>query len=164
MDIFTQKKMLIRIVVLLTILNIMLMGGLFWKDFFHGPPPQNNPDDSRDVSTILKKELNLTEEQVGQIRNLRSLFNEKEKVLAAEIKNERDSINIAMFNKNTNEELVRLLAGRVADNEFKMELLRFEQAQELKKICTPEQLEKFEVLVIDIRDYFRQDNKPRRKR
>ena len=164
MDIFTQKKLLIRIVILLTVLNILLMGGFFLKDIFHKPPPPDNLGEFRDISAILKKELNLTREQVDQIRNLRSVFFEKENVLAAAIKSERDSINVTMFNKNTNNELVRLLARRVADNEFKMEMLRFEQAEELKKVCNPEQLDKFEVLVMEIRDYLKQDIKPRRKR
>ena len=46
---------------------------------------------------------------------------------------------------------------------FKMELLRYEQAQELKAACTPEQQERFQNLVIEIRDYFRPDNQPQRK-
>ena len=37
--------------------------------------------------------------------------------------------------------------------------LCFEQAKTLKTICTPDQMKKFESLVIDIRDYF----KPRKK-
>jgi len=44
-----------------------------------------------------------------------------------------------------------------------MELLRFDQAQSLKLICTPKQLEKFEGLIIEIRDFFKQDEKPKRK-
>ena len=163
MDIFTQKKLLIRIVILLTVLNLLLIGLLLGKDFFHKPPPQGNPVGFRDVSDILERELNLTREQVDQIRVLRSSYNETEEALAAVIKSERDSINMIMFNKSTNEELVRSLARRVADNDYKMELIRFEQAQKLKSICTPIQLEKFEGLIIEIRDYFRQDNQPKRK-
>ena len=164
MDIFTQKKLLIRIVVLLTALNILLIGALLWKDFFHRPPrPNENINESRDVSFILQRELNLSKEQVNQLRILRFSFLETEKALADEIKGERDSINMIMFNKNTNEELVRSLSRRVADNDYKMELLRFEQAQEFKSICTPEQLEKFEGLIKEIRDFFKQDEKPKRK-
>lgn len=163
MDIFTQKKLLIRIVILLTVLNLFLIGLSLGKDFFHKPPPQGNPDGFRDVSDILKRELNLSREQVDQIRVLRSSYNETEEALAAVIKSERDSINMIMFNKSTNEDLVRSLARRVADNDYKMELIRFEQAQKLKSICTPIQLEKFEGLIIEIRDYFRQDNQPKRK-
>jgi hypothetical protein len=164
MDIFTQKKLLIRIAILLTTLNMLLIGALLWKDFIHRPPrPDENSNHPRDVSSILQRELNLSKEQVAQIRILRSSFLETEKELADEIKSERDSINTVMFNKKTDEDIVMFLAKRVADNDYKMELLRFEQAQEFKSICTIEQLEKFEGMIKEIRDFFKQDDKPQRK-
>jgi Spy/CpxP family protein refolding chaperone len=164
MDIFTQKKYLIRIVILLTLLNLLLMGFFLWKDFFHKPPRNGNSEDFRDVSDILRRELNLSKEQVDHIRILRTSYFETEKKLADIIKSERDSMNLIMFNINTDEERVRSLARKVAENDYKMELLRLEQAQEFKNVCTPEQLQKFEGLVLEIRDYFKQDIKPARKR
>jgi len=163
MDIFTQKKLIVRIIILFAVLNLSLISVLLWKDFFHRPPPQNNSNNFRDVSAVLEKELNLSKRQADQIKKLRSDFFAKEEELATAIRNERDSINVSMFNKNSDEELVRFLAKRIADNDYKMELLRFEQAQELKSICNSEQLERFEKLVIEIRDYFRQDNRPPKK-
>jgi periplasmic protein CpxP/Spy len=163
MDIFTQKKLLIRVVVLLVLLNVFLIGFFLTNNTLRKPPPPGNNREFRDVSDILRRELNLSDEQVDQIRVLRSSYFETEEALAAVIKSERDSINMIMFNKSTDEELVRSLARRVADNDYKMELLRFDQAQKLKSICTPEQLEKFESLIIEIRDYFRRDNQPKRK-
>jgi periplasmic protein CpxP/Spy len=163
MDIFTQKKLLIRTVALLTALNLLFIGLFLWKDFFRRPPPQGNQNVTRDVTDILKRELKLTREQSNQMKALRADVFQKEEVLSSIIKRERDSINIIMFNKSTDEELIRSLARSVADNDYKMELLRFEQAQQLKSICSPEQLEKFEDLIIEIRDYFRKDNIPKRK-
>jgi Spy/CpxP family protein refolding chaperone len=164
MDIFLQKKLLIRIVILLTVLNLLLISCFLWKDFFHKPQPKSSPGDIHDVTAILKRELNLSKDQVDQLRDLRSGFLEEEKALEASIKNERDSMNIVMFNRNTDEEKVRSLARNVAENEYKMELLRFEQARKFKSICTTEQLKMFEGLVIEIRDYFRSDNKPVKRR
>jgi hypothetical protein len=164
MDIFNQKKILIRIVVLLTVLNLSLIGIFLWKDLIRKHLPPGNQKESRDVTEILKRELNLSREQVDQMRDLRSSYFETEEKLAALIKSERDSMNMIMFNKNTSVDLVMGLARRVANNDYKMELLRFEQAQKLKSICTSEQLEKFEGLIIEIRDYFRQDNKPKRRK
>lgn len=164
MDIFTQKKLLIRIIILLVTLNLILIALVVWKDYFRKPPPQMNQNDFRDVSEILKKDLKLSDKQVEQIRDLRSVYFEKERVLSEAIKSERDSMNSSMFSNNTSHELINSLARRVAENEYKMELLRFEQAKELKAICTPEQLQKFEGLILEIRDYFRNDNKPEKKK
>jgi hypothetical protein len=160
MDIFTQKRMLIRIAVLMTVLNLLLIGFLLFKDSLKKPPRPIENNDKRNVSEILKDELKLSEMQVGHLMELRQTYFEKENKLSSAIKNERDSINMFMFNKSENEELIRSLARRVAENEYNIEMLRFQQAQELKLICTQDQLEKFERLVREIRDYFRKENKP----
>jgi Spy/CpxP family protein refolding chaperone len=163
MDIFTQKKFLVVTIIVLAALNLSLMVFLLCKDIFHSyppPPPPALQSENHDISGVLERELNLTPKQVEQIKKLRSDFFEKENELVSLIRSERDSMNEAMFNKFTDEDLVKSLARRIAENEFKMELLRFEQAQQLKSICTPEQLEKFKVLVREIRDYFKPENQP----
>ena len=86
-----------------------------------------------------------------------------EKILEEIIRNEKDSMNVEMFNETTNDKLLESLAKRISGNEFRMELIRMEQAKQLKKICTPQQLMKFEKLVLEIRDYFRPNNQPKEK-
>lgn len=163
MDVFAQRKLLIRIVIVLVILNVASISVFLFKDCCHRPPPKEHRDEQRDVSDVLKNELNLTEKQVQQFKDIRTGFFEKEKALAKVIRSERDSMNEAMFSKSTDEELVKALARRVANNEYQMELLRFEQSKQLKAVCTPEQMGKFEELVKEIRDYFKPDNKQDKK-
>ena len=81
MDIFTQKKLMLRIIIILVVLNIFSTSVFLWKEFFHKPPRLPKTENNRDVSGILKKELNLTEKQAGQINDLRTEFFEKEKKL-----------------------------------------------------------------------------------
>ena len=201
MDIFTQKKLLVRVVILLVIINICSICIFLWKDAIRkdqpaqqlhndeyngenrtgnsGPSPRNREDENeirkdknvgppqndehKDVAHILEHELGLTQQQAEQIGSIRESFFEKEKLLEAVIRGERDSMNMQMFNKNTNEEQLKSFAHSVSENEYKMELLRIDQAQQLKRICTQKQLEKLNNLVIEIRDYFRPDNRPNRQ-
>ncbi len=165
MDIFAERKKLVLLVVVLAIMNVLCIGVFLWQNNRHhkGPELFPNQNDFRDVSSVLQKELQLTDKQVEQIKNLRTDYFEKEKVLATIIRSERDSMNLEMFNKTTKENLIKSLAKEVADNEYKMELMRYEQAKELKAICTLAQLEKFEKIVLEIRDYFRPDNQPKKK-
>jgi Spy/CpxP family protein refolding chaperone len=163
MEIFKQRKIMIRLIVFLLAVNLMTIGCFLWRDIFHNGEPQNEQSDKRDVSALLKKELNLSEKQVQQIKQLRIDYVEKEKRIETKIREERDSINVAMFNKNTDEELVVSLAKRVAENEYKMEMLRFEQAKQFKSFCSPEQLEKFERLVLEVRDCFKPDPRQGKK-
>jgi len=164
MDIFSQKKILVRTVAILILINVCSIGFFVWKDSGHSGEPELFPsNDYRDVSGVLKKELNLTDEQVLKIDVLRKDFYEKEKALAIVMKAERDSMNKDMFNKNPNDSAVISLAKSVSEKEYSMELLRIEQARQLRGICTPEQLAKFEKLVKEIRDYFRPNNQPKKK-
>ena len=163
MDIFSEKKILIRIILLLIALNLCMLGFFIRKEFFQRPPRPDQPKENKNVSAILEEKLDLNRDQVDQIRRMRASFFEREKIISESIRNERDSMNSVMFNKTTDETLVKSMAKRIADNEYKMEILRYEQAKELKTVCTPEQLEKLESLILDIRDYFKPENQPKRK-
>ncbi len=165
MDIFSERKNLVVLVVVLAVMNVLGISAFLWKNNFHhhGPELFPNQQDFRDVSSILQKELQLNDKQAEQIKHLRTDYFEKEKELATIIRSERDSMNVEMFNKSTNENLIKSLAKEVADNEYKMELMRYEQAKEFKAICSPAQMDKFEKLVLEIRDYFRPDNQPKKK-
>ncbi len=160
MDIFTQKKWLIRSLVFLAILNISSISFVFWNRISETRDNRHRKDKEVNViADLLKKELNLTETQTHQLEKIRADFFEKEEVLAQEIREKRDSMNMIMFNQDTNDTLIQLLAKSVADGEYQMELLRFQQAQSLKEICTMEQKKKFQYLVIEIRDYFRPEKR-----
>ncbi|MCX6223395.1 MAG: hypothetical protein NTV01_01345 [Bacteroidia bacterium] len=145
----------------LAMLNVFVIGAFVWKSIL--PPQKPGPaasSDNRDVSAILEKELGLSREQVQQIKYLRAEFVEKEQKLIAAIRMQRDSMNAEMFNKVTSEEVIHSLAGKIAENEYGIELLRYEQAKRLKSVCTPGQVEKFERLVREMRDYLRPDSNP----
>ena len=164
MDIFNQKKVLTRIIIFLVLLNLVTISFFALKDNQHRRPllfPKNEA--YKDVSNVLKKELELNDKQLKDFNNIRERFFEKEVVLKQTIRNQKDSMNVEMFNKISNDGLIKLLARKISENEFKMELLRYEQAKELKAICTPEQQELFQNLVVEIRDYFRPDNQPQKK-
>ena len=159
MDIFLRNKLLLRVVAFLLILNLFSSGYLWSGEKSNDDrrPPKRPLDE---VTTILKEELQLTTKQAEDLKKIREDFFNKEEPLGRMIRAKRDSMNIEMFNENTDTANVKEIARRVADKEYQMELYRLEQAQQLKTICTPEQLKKFQDMVIDIRDYFQpQKNK-----
>lgn len=164
MDIFDQKKLLTRIILLLVFLNLVTISLFIWKEIIHERQPNVSDNEGyKAVFSILQKELHLNESQAVQFSTIRGKFFTKESFLNQIIRDQKDSMNVAMFNKSTDASLVYLLAKKIADNEYKMELLRYDQAKELKAICTPEQQERFKNLVFEIRDYFKPENQSKRK-
>jgi len=165
MDIFRQQKYLARAVIVLVLLNIGLISFFVWKELrpHHKPLLFPKNEAYKDLSGILKRELQLDEKQAQQFSTIREDYYRKEIVLKQKIKDNKDAMNAAMFNKDTDEHKIIGLARQTANFEYEMELLLYRQAKELKLVCTPEQQEKFEVLVKEIRDYFRPDNQPTRR-
>lgn len=161
MEIFSQNKLLKSIILVLILLNLTVIGVYQFKSRGDGrKPPKVERNDKRDVSSVLEKELNLTDAQSEKINQLRRKFFEREKGLSDSIRSLRDSLNIIMFGKNTDTTVTVRIARNIAGHEYTMEMLRIEQAQEFKKICTPAQVEKFSDLVREIRDYFRPEINP----
>ncbi len=162
MDLLAKNKLLLRLVLLLLVLNLALIGVQLWREF--APGPQKREVERADVSAVLQKELGLDDAQAGHLRRLREEFFEKERRIVADLRAGRDSMNAAMFRPDPDSEAVLRLARGIAENEYRMELLRFDQAQRFQAICTPEQRAKFERLVREIRDYFRPENPRPRER
>jgi Spy/CpxP family protein refolding chaperone len=158
MDIFTQKKYLIRVIIGLAAVNIALM---LWITFSY----ENRAPKQQDLATlltILKKELQLTPNQVAQIETLRADYFAKEKELLQLVQSKRDSMNVEMFLKTTDPVLMKALAERLAEHKVELEWIRYEQSKTFKGICTPEQLDKFGNLVKEIRRYFKSDEPPQK--
>jgi hypothetical protein len=163
MDIFSKNKFLLRLVFSLVFLNLLSIGYLWWPK--KGGPANRPPrPEKENVSSVLKDKLQLTDEQEKEFRGIREDFARKEEILGNLIKEQRDSLNMELFNENTDTLQLKTLARHIAENEYCMEVFRIEQAQKLKSICSKEQLEKFQILVKEIRDYFqpqkKSDNKP----
>jgi Spy/CpxP family protein refolding chaperone len=157
MDIFYQKKLLKRFVILLVLLNI-LSWIIIWKkpNSYEVRPPKK---DIIKLTQLLEKKLGLTETQSNKFQSIRLDFFKKESALADKIRSKRDSLNEQMFNKEKNDLKVNQLALRIAKCEYQMECYRIEQAQQLKLICTPKQIEKFHDLVLEIRDFLQPEKK-----
>lgn len=68
MDIFSQNKLLKWCVGVLVILNVLSLGIFFCKEYTPDSRRPVIPDDFRDVSGILQKELDLTPGQTEQIK------------------------------------------------------------------------------------------------
>jgi Spy/CpxP family protein refolding chaperone len=159
MDIFTKKTLLLRLVILLIFLNAGIIG-FYWYNSTHAKGSDSKKEiDKKELSGILKKELGLSESQTKDFNTIRSAFSEKEKMLHTIVKSERDSLNMMMFGDDFNKQELTLLAKAVADNQYKMELLRIEQSAQIRAICSPEQLMKFKSLISEMKNYLKPEER-----
>ncbi len=165
MDIFSQNKFLIRTVLFLVILNLGSITFFTVKGFRTNNDDRFSPrnEQKRELSEILKKELNLSDIQIAKFEQIRMQNATRKSKLKEIINQDKDLLSSEMFNKNADDKKVLALAKKIGDNEYQIELSKINQSKQLKAICTPEQLEKFDDLIQEIRDYLRPIDKPRRK-
>jgi hypothetical protein len=158
MDIFSKNRFLQQIVIVLILLNIATISFVVWQNSIRDDnrKPKRNPEKA---IAVLTDKLQLDSKQKEKLLKIRDDFFQKEEVLSTLIKAQRDSMNLEIFNESTDTARVSQLAKRVAENEYKMELYRIDQAQQLKDICNKEQLTKFKNLVLEIRDFFQPKKK-----
>ncbi len=156
MDVFSKNKLLVRLVIVLIVLNVVSIAMMWYAkhDRNAPPPPPVNEHNKDNLLQTLGDELSLNEEQKSKLKQIREEFYSYEKPLSQLIRSQRDSMNLILFSSTTDSILVNNLARRVADNEYKMEKYRIHQAKQLQSICTADQLNKLNNLVIEIRDYF----------
>ena len=159
MDIFSQNKLLVRVVFILIIINLISLSYVWFHDRRPNQPYQNRQEKENGVR-LLRKQLQLTDEQANEFIRIRNDFSKKEEALSSLVKARRDSMNLEMFNEITDTIRLHKLAKQLATDEYQLELYRIEQSQQLKSICTKEQLTNFRNLVRDMRDFFQ----PRRKK
>lgn len=113
------------------------------------------PVPQAELSEVLKNELGLSARQTDSLKIIRADFFDKEKILSENTRMKRDSMNLFMFSENSNDSLLVKLATEVSANEYKMELLRIEQAAQLRNIFTDLQLKKLNGVIKEIRDYLK---------
>jgi hypothetical protein len=158
MDIFSKNKFLVRVIFILIFLNLLSTGYLWFN--MNKRPNRDQPKQEKGSTTnLLKDKLRLTEQQVKEINRIRDDFTQKEEQLILLIRAQRDSMNVAMFNQNTDALYLKRIARQLVENQYLMELYRIEQAQQFKNVCTKEQLTEFQNIVIDIRDFFQPPRK-----
>jgi Spy/CpxP family protein refolding chaperone len=158
MDIFSKSRFLVRLVITLVLLDLFAIGYLwFSKPAGRNPQPPDRPMEN--VSGALRDKLHLSKDQEKEFVRIREDFFLKETDLVKMIKEERDSMNLEMFSEKADTARLKRAAQRVAQMEYQIELCRIEQAQQLKSVCTGEQLKEFQKLVIDIRDYLQPGKK-----
>lgn len=143
---------------MLLLLNLALTGYFFMRRGNHEAVRETKKAQESSLR-YLKQKMGLTDGQERSLLLLRQEYGAKEEFLSDVIRAQRDSMNALMFSMHSDTMQLRLIAQRIAGNEFVMERLRIQQAEAFKALCTPEQVAIFREMVKPIRDFFQPDKK-----
>lgn len=136
-------------IAILVLLNVFTLAGIWFFRFSSKPPFKDFPRRERS-EFLLKKKLNLTDEQLQKFRDLRENHFEETKEIGNEIHNLKRELSEEVFKETYNQEEVEKIIERIGQFEMQMEKEKFKHFLELKSICTPEQQQKFREIFKEI--------------
>lgn len=134
----TNNKYTKWIIGALVLLNLILLSVLFFLRPRHGGHNGMNPSD------FLKKELNLTDDQVVKFKELRKVHFQKSKEELKAIRTLKNEMLDAVSAESPDTLRANMIANQIGIKEANKEKLLVQHYLELQAECTPEQRQKLE--------------------
>lgn len=134
----TNNKYTKWIIGSLVLLNLILLSVLFFLKPRHGNGGRPNPSD------FLKKELNLSDDQVVKFKELRKAHFQKSKEESKAIRTLKNEMLDAISAESPDTLKANLIADQIGIKEANKEKLLVQHYLELQAECTPEQRKKLE--------------------
>ncbi len=144
MNNLTKNKWFLFLLGFLLLANITLLLSFFVfgeksEHKNHGQPPQG--------SGYLSKELSFSADQQTQHKELKETHFKNIRPLWEEIRLTKDSLYKQLNNSSFDENALQEMTNRLAEKNKLSDQLMFRYFRELRKICTPEQLAKYDTIV-----------------
>lgn len=129
--------------------NIALVAYIFWGHMGHNPPPRQGHEGPRD---IIIERLQFSDAQVAQydklIQQHRRAVNESDEQLVA-LKNALYA-TLTGLDVHAQDSLINAITQAQRD----MEYVHYRHFEDIKKLCTPQQLTDFNALAADLASLF----------
>lgn len=133
----TNNKYTKWIIGILVLLNLVLLSVLFFPK-----PDQQEERGRRNPNNFLKKELNLTDAQLVQFKELRKTHFETSKEILKDIRTLKNEMLEAIAAASPDTLRANNLAEQIGLKETAKEKLLVQHYLELQEVCAPEQREK----------------------
>ena len=153
MDIFKQKRYMLLLIILLVIFNVSMLA-ILWigrppRRAESQRPPRTGKEQAQ-VQRLLKDELGFDKAQIEQFIHIRGKLNEQADQLDEEVRHLKKQMFDEVLQDNPRPMLSDSLLSLALEKQARIEKLTFQYFLDLKKICTPEQQEKLQILIHEL--------------
>ncbi len=145
MNTITKNKWFLFLLGFLFLANIALLLSFFV--FGERSGSYKDAHSGQTGSGYLSKELLLSKEQDSAFSKMKEEHFKTMKPLWAEIRQTKDSLFRQMNNPNLDDSAISAFTDRIAAKNKIADELMFRHFRELRKLCTPEQQQKFDTLI-----------------
>src|SRR5690606_10200280 len=142
----SKNKPLIFIIAILLITNIALL--VFFLNYSKPEKPGDKGTRGGMVSATLKKDVGYSDEQIGEYKKMKEEQFKTMRPIMDDIRKSKDSLFRLLGSATAEDSTVDQLAGDIAMKQKEMDLLAFGHFKTIRSHCTPDQLPKYDSMVV----------------
>ena len=143
-----RSKVFLLIIGILLIANIVMLSFFIMKR--DSGKPDRRPDRKAMIADFLKKEIGFNEVQLKQYDILSDKHREGIKEMFDSLRSSKDNQFKQLSAGNFSDSVMNSVADQSAASQKIMELQMFSHLKNIRMLCTPEQLPKFDSLFVKI--------------
>jgi len=141
----SRNKPLIFIIAILLVANIVMLVYFLW---LKPPPRAPRFDRSRDrLAESLKKDVGFNDSQLAQYKLLKDAQWDKMKARYEDLRKAKDNFFHLISSENNSDSALNAAGDSIALRQKALDIQAFYHFRELRKLCTPDQLPKYDTLV-----------------
>lgn len=152
----TKKTLLILAITLLIVINISALVTMFYKNRIQPPPPQaSNNEFFQDVRVrgmyrFLKDELQLTDEQFSQFKEINRINMINSHKIVSNLNNSRREMMLEIAKENPNKEKLDDIATEIGALHYELKKTTIDHFLALKQICNEDQQQELQKLFMKL--------------
>jgi Spy/CpxP family protein refolding chaperone len=145
---FSRTKVLISIIAVLLLTNIaMLIFVVGTRDHRRKRGDEGNRGPGTSISIVLEQKVGFTREQMDKVKELRGTHREKMHSLFEDIRLAKISFYGHLGENEVNDSVFNTSGNAIAEKQKAIDLQAFKNLRELRALCTPEQLPKYDSIM-----------------
>jgi periplasmic protein CpxP/Spy len=143
-----RSKVFLLIIAILLIANIVMLSFFIMKR--DSGKPERRPDRKAMIADFLKKEIGFNQVQLQQYDTLSDKHREGIKKMFDSLRSSKDNQFKQLTAGNFSDSVINSVADQSAVSQKMMELQMFNHLKNVRLLCTPAQLPKFDSLFVKI--------------
>ncbi|MEP7080899.1 MAG: hypothetical protein ABI784_09220 [Ginsengibacter sp.] len=140
-----KYKALVIFIIFLVLIDIVLL--IF---FISNPSSSEKRIHSRDqngMATVLEKEVDFSKSQIDQYLQLRSQQRTQGKPLFDSLRKSKEDFYALLEQSSLEDSTKNYYADKIAETQRQLDLQMFNYFQQVRKLCTPQQIPKFDSVI-----------------
>ena len=142
METIKKNRSLIGIIIFLLVSNIGML--IFFLVLGNGTR-KDHPPHKDIIATFLKNDMGFTQQQMDQYDKIHKDHMDKMKPFFDSVHSSKDNF-YNLLNVNEPDSVVNKAAAVIGENQMSLDLKMFKHLQNVRNLCTPDQLPKFDSL------------------